>query len=456
MKANTEFEAAELVRATLIEKGYKAFLVGGCVRDLLIQREPNDWDVTTDATPDEVEGCFTHTVPVGKAFGVVIVLVSNSTAVDFQIEVATFRTDGQYSDGRRPDSVAYSKEAREDVIRRDFTINGLLMDTLSEPMLNAKAVAHFDTLAQAVLKRGGMVELISSGELHHSGALAIDYVGGLADLKAQKIRCIGNPLDRFRDDAMRMLRAVRFAAQLGFEIEQETQGAIEALASTITRVSKERVAAELFKLVTARYPTEGLVPLVLTGLMEYVVPSFGSATLRRFAKFQTTDPLKGMAMLLAEQDYEVVCAFCDELKLTNHQKDVIKGALNDDKMALLDYLTLAELKKLARRPGIQIALDLFEQDVALGRDVVTPEYAEAIRKLRNFTPEEIRPTPLVTGDDLIAMGLKPGPLFTKLLGAVEEGQLNGTLLNRDTAKELVFSMALNDKLSKIEKGLNVS
>ena len=166
----TEFEAAELVRATLIEKGYKAFLVGGCVRDLLIQREPNDWDVTTDATPDEVEGCFTHTVPVGKAFGVVIVLVSNSTAVDFQIEVATFRTDGQYSDGRRPDSVTYSKEAREDVIRRDFTINGMLCTGVADPT----TVASYEAaLAEPNTTRFGIGGVVYG---------VVDYVGEIADL----------------------------------------------------------------------------------------------------------------------------------------------------------------------------------------------------------------------------------------------------------------------------------
>ena len=147
------------------------------------------------------------------------------------------------------------------------------------------------------------------------------------------------------------------------------------LPTTITKVSKERVAAELFKFVTARYPTEGLVPLVLTGLMSYVVPSFGSATLRRFAKFQTTDPLKGMAMLLAEQDYEVACAFCDDLKLPNHQKDVIKGALNDDKMALLDYLTLAELKKTGSASRHSDRSGLVRAGCRSGRDAVTPEYA---------------------------------------------------------------------------------
>lgn len=401
------FTAAKTIMQTLKTNGYQAFLVGGCVRDLMLGREPKDYDVTTDATPEQVMATFPKTIPVGAAFGVVIVVEDGH-----QIEVATFRADGEYSDARRPDSVSYSKTAEEDVVRRDFTINGLLIgDALA-----------FDA---------------TGGDMG-----VVDYVGGLDDLKARVIRAIGDPVARFTEDALRMLRAVRFAAQLGFEIEETTLKAIEARAHTIHKVSRERIAAELFKLVTAPYPVKGLVPLVTTGLMNTIMPSFDIMTIRRFAKFQTTDPLKGMAMLLAGQDEEIAYEYLLSLKLSVEQREVIHGALTGGgKMHVLDALTLAELKKLARKPGIQIALDLFEQDCALGNDIVTEGYEEAIRKLRTFTPEDIRPKPLVTGEDLIAMGLTPGPLFTKLLGKVEVEQLDGVLTTREEALTFVKGLA---------------
>jgi poly(A) polymerase len=413
----TPLDAATSIINKLKSHGYEAYLVGGCVRDLLLQRKPKDFDVTTNAVPEEVQAIFEKTIPVGAAFGVVIVVEG-----DHQIEVATFRADGTYSDGRRPDSVAYSKSAKEDVIRRDFTINGLLC-TGEFPFASKE---FYDQVAD-----GASIFTVGDKTIGIR-----DHVGGKADLDRGVIRCIGNPEDRFAEDALRMLRAVRFAAQLGFEIEKNTEAAICKMANTISKISKERIAAELFKLVSAPFPVKGLVPLVTTGLannVAYVLSYHGNfaETLRQFAAFPTTDPLKGIAMLLDNTDRELAYNFLLELKLSNEQIEIIEGGLKD--IGDLDCMDLSQLKKLARRTGIQIALDLFEQTVALNGGGMNPDFEEAIRKLRNFTPEEIQPKPLATGDDLIAMGCKPGPAFTKLLGALEIEQLNGTVTTHEQA-----------------------
>jgi poly(A) polymerase len=437
MAMTTALDAAEKVRSTLRENGFQAYFVGGCVRDLLLGRTPKDYDVTTDATPDEVEGCFLRTIPLGKAFGVMVVLVPNDgNTADFQIEVATFRADGDYNDGRRPDTVTYSREAQDDVVRRDFTINGLLSTGPVDPSESIKAY-------EAALV--GCTDRVTISDKTFG---IIDHVGGIADLDAQRICCIGDPRDRFAEDALRMLRAVRFAAQLGFEIEPKTEAAIRDKAPTISRVSKERIAAELLRLVAAPFPVKGLVPLAATGLLYYIIPTLGYngnfiTTLRRFTNFPTTNPLKGMAMLLAEIELDAAYNVCHDLKLSGEQIEVIENALrHGGRINNLDVLPLADMKRLARKPGIQIGLDLFEQEVALGHQLLNPKFKNAISRMRDFTPEELCPKPLVTGDDLIDMGLKPGPNFTKLLGAAETAQLNGTLTTPAGARLFVENMLL--------------
>src|SRR5271169_285737 len=232
----------------LEHKGFEAFLVGGCVRDHRLHRQSKDFDVTTDATPDQVRAIFTHTIPVGAKFGVVVVVMDG-----VQVEVATYRADGAYTDGRRPDEVVYSRSAEEDVVRRDFTMNGLLMN--------------------------------SNGEV-------IDYVGGKADINDRIIRAIGDPNVRFAEDALRMLRAVRFAAQFKFDIEVRTLEAIASNAQLLKVISRERVAAELFKILSAPFPLAGIVPFISTGLFRYALPSKFvdhinmTRTIQRFGMFQ--------------------------------------------------------------------------------------------------------------------------------------------------------------------------
>ncbi len=256
--ATPQFEAALHIVETLRAGGYEAYLAGGCVRDLLLGREPVDYDVATSATPDVVLEMFPRTFAVGAHFGVVLVASEagsgceqGSVAERCVIEVATFRSDGAYSDGRHPDQVRYTKSAREDVQRRDFTINGLLLDPTS-------LVAPSANQAPAV--REGLREGL------------IDYVGGLADLDAGVIRAIGDPRRRFEEDQLRLLRAVRFAARFGFALEAQTAAAIRALAHRIHAVSRERVRDELTKMLTEGHARRAFELLDETGLLVQVLP----------------------------------------------------------------------------------------------------------------------------------------------------------------------------------------
>lgn len=429
------------VQQRLIDRGFEAYLVGGCVRDQLLGRTPKDYDVTTNALPEQVQAVFGTTIPVGKKYGVVVVVVD-----DTQIEVATYRADGAYTDGRRPDEVQYSKSAKEDVVRRDFTMNGLLRD--------------------------------------HNFNL-IDHVGGEDDINCRTIRCIGDANVRFAEDALRMLRACRFAAQINFKIEAKTLAAIESNASLLRVISAERVAAELFKIVAAPHPLKGLVPFFTTGLARYALPaSFldGSRfiyTLQRFQKFgasvtrcecsherafhyvnkkadqngcafclcesfvgRNIQPLLGMAMFLADAPPSESHVMAHFLKLTNIGTENLVNARQLHLPTLQaslrgEFVPLARMKRMARRPGLDIALELFIQDEVIGKSSFGFEAVMGlVQQYREFKPEDIRPLPLVTGQDLLDMGLKPGPHFSEILTEIETGQLEGTL-TRETALALV-------------------
>src|SRR6202789_2168217 len=234
-------EAATAVVHSLAAAGYRAYLVGGCVRDLLMGHAPKDYDVATDAHPDAVMALFRRSFGVGAHFGVVLVpmLVDGQEIVT---EVATFRSDGVYSDGRRPDEVAYTRDPQQDVLRRDFTINGMLLD---------------------------VDKYLATGD---AAAATLDYVGGREDLKAGVVRAIGKPVRRFSEDKLRMLRAVRFAARFEFVIERETFAAIRVLASEIGQVSRERMRDELTRMLTEGHSAAAFEMLEKSGLLQQVLP----------------------------------------------------------------------------------------------------------------------------------------------------------------------------------------
>jgi poly(A) polymerase len=282
--------------------------------------------------------------------------------------------------------------------------------------------------------------------------LITDYVGGLKDINNKTIKCIGEPDTRFSEDALRMLRAVRFAAQLGFEIEPVTLAAITANAPKIKQVSRERVAMEMFKLLTAPFPVRGLVPLFASGLAAQVFPRefmeniLLGRTLQRFEQFPTTNPLLAMAMFLTDTvNVEMPSLMVQSLKLSNDEKTRIVTPLlyvSTIPKAREYEPTPAYFKRMMRVPGIELALEIVIQNELLGiTNVGIEALMSFVNNHRGLMTEEIYPKPLVTGDDLIAMGLKPSPVFRTVLYQIEEDQLNGILTDREAALSRALALA---------------
>ncbi len=433
----TSRELANSICETLRRNGHQALLVGGCVRDLLLGRQPADYDVATDASPERVIELFPESVPVGAQFGVVLIPREN-----WKVEVATFRSDVGYSDGRHPDSVVYTRTAQEDVQRRDFTVNGLLM--------------------------------------RHDTEEVLDYVGGQADLKAGIIRAIGDPALRFAEDKLRMMRAVRFAARFGFHIETATFEAIRSRAQEIRHVSAERLREELTKLLTEGAARRGFELLDEAGLLQQVLPEIAAMkgveqppqfhpegdvwihtrmmiemlpagasptlawgillhdvgkppTFKSAA--ETGDRIRfdghvGVGVKMAEE-------ICRRLRFSNEDTEQIL-ALVENHMRFADaaQMRTSTLKRFAR-------LRRFEEHLELHRiDCVSSNgRLEAYNYVRKFfletPPEQVRPQRLLTGEDLKTMGYQPGPAFTEILQAIEDGQLEGQLKTREEAFDFV-------------------
>ena len=432
-------EATHRICRTLREAGHQALLVGGCVRDLLLNREPEDYDVTTDATPDRVQELFPGSLAVGARFGVVIVV-----ADDVQVEVATFRSDVGYSDGRHPDRVVYSQSPEEDVRRRDFTINGLLM----EPQ---------------------------NGEV-------LDFVGGRADLAAGLIRAIGEPALRFVEDKLRMVRAVRFAARFGYAIEPATFAAIPPLAGAILQVSAERLRDELTRLLTEGGARRGFELLDESGLLQPLLPEVtrmkGVAQPPQFHPegdvwIHTRIMLEGLnagssatlawGVLLhdvgkpptfsapsgpgerirfdghVEVGERMAEEICRRLRFSNDDTEQI-AALVANHLRFKDVfqMRLATLKRFVRLPRFEEHLELHRLDcLASHRNLEAFEFMR--RFLAETPPGQVRPPRLISGEDLAKIGLSPGPLFREILQAVEDAQLDGRLTSRDQAMAFVRS-----------------
>ena len=420
---------------TLRERGHQAYLVGGCVRDLLLKREPADYDVATDATPDQVMRIFPETYAVGAQFGVVLVPDGGGKTV----EVATFRSDIGYSDGRHPDEVRFSEDAREDVQRRDFTINGLLLDPVTNEVL--------------------------------------DYVGGRADLDAGIIRTIGDPERRFGEDKLRMLRAVRFAARFGYILEKGTMQSIQKLAPQIHQVSAERVRDELTKMLTEgrarlaffmlyaarllhqvlpeivamkgvqqppEFHPEGDVfihtLLLLEGLPQPCSPTLAwGALLHDVGKPPTFRVAPDRIRFDGHVDVGVKMAeeICRRLRFSNEDTEQILALVdNHMRFAQVQQMNESTLKKFLRMPHFDEHLELHRLDCQSSNGILE-SYDFAREKLASIPPEVMRPAPLVSGDDLIAAGYVPGPQFKEILAAVEDGQLENRLRNGEEAMEFV-------------------
>jgi poly(A) polymerase len=434
-------EALRIAR-TLREHGYSAYLVGGCVRDLLLGREPADYDVTTSATPNEVIRIFPQTYAVGAQFGVVLVPIRKDTATEpdnYAIEVATFRSDGAYSDGRHPDEVKFSKDARLDVQRRDFTINGMLLDPDTKEIL--------------------------------------DYVGGREDLQRGVIRTIGEPHQRFAEDKLRMLRAVRFAARFGYSIDAETLSAIRELAPQIHQVSRERVRDEILKMLTEGHARRAFELLNETTLLEQVLPEIkkmqgveqppqyhpeGDVWIHTLMLLEGLPAGCSKTLALgallhdvgkpptfriapdrirfdghAEIGTKMAEEICRRFRLSNEETEQVLSLVANH-MRFGDIMKMKEstLKRFFRLPRFDQHLELHRLDCSSSHcDLSLYHFAK--ERFQTLPAEQIRPTPLITGADLIAAGYQPGPRFKELLTAVEDAQLDGSISTKEEALALV-------------------
>lgn len=421
--------------ARLKSEGHQAYLVGGCVRDMLLGREPRDYDVATDARPERILGIFPRSGQVGAHFGVVLVRDGGGATV----EVSTFRSDNAYLDGRHPESVRFESEPKEDAVRRDFTVNALLLDP-------------------------------ESGEV-------LDYVGGRSDLDRRLIRAIGDPEIRFREDHLRLLRAIRFAAALGFDIDPPTRDAIRRLRDTIKRVSAERVRDELNRILTEGGARRGFELMDETGLLDMVLPEVAAMkgvqqppeyhpegdvwthTLLMLEGLRNPSVTLAWGVLLHDVGKPPAFRVAERIRFDGHVEagerlahDILTRlrfsndqarqvlALIANHMRFTDAPRMKEstLKRFMRLERFDEHLELHRLDCRSSHRNLD-NYELVHRKLEELPAEQIRPKPLLTGHDLIVAGYTPGPQFAKMLAAVEDAQLESRITTREEALELVRS-----------------
>ncbi|MBZ5700307.1 MAG: CCA tRNA nucleotidyltransferase [Acidobacteriia bacterium] len=417
--------------------GYQALLVGGCVRDLLLGREPADYDVTTDAPPSAVLALFPESIAVGAQFGVVLVQQDGA-----KVEVATFRSDVGYSDGRHPDRVVYARTAEEDVQRRDFTINGLLMRP-------------------------------ETGEI-------LDHVGGQADLRAGILRAIGEPARRFAEDKLRLLRAVRFAARFAYIIEPATFAAVQQHAPEIVQVSAERIREELTKLLTEGAARRGFELLDESRLLQAVLPEIarmqGVAQPPQYhpegdvwihTRMMLEQLPAGISPTLAwgvllhdvgkpptfrsaaetgdrirfdghvEIGSRMAEEICKRLRFSHDDtQQIVALVANHLRFKDVGQMRVATLKRFLRLPRFDEHLELHRLD-CLSSHRQLDAYDFVQRFLAETPPSQVRPERLLTGEDLKELGFTPGPLFSAILRTVEDAQLDGQLRSREEALALV-------------------
>src|SRR3989475_1186040 len=429
-------KVAREIAARLRESGHIAYFAGGCVRDMVRGLIPKDYDIVTDARPEAVQGIFQRTVAVGAHFGVIIVLEDG-----FQFEVATFRSDDAYIDGRHPSAVHFSSP-EEDARRRDFTINGMFYDPVAEEV--------------------------------------IDLVGGRADIDAKLVRAIGDPGQRFAEDRLRMLRAVRFATVLDYMIDSRTWDALVANAASINKISAERIRDELVRIFLSPNRVRGWDLLDQSGLLRTILPELdamkGCLQPEQFHPegdvFQHTRLMLELlpenvsaplvfAVLLHDVAKPVTATVDETGRIRFNEHDRIGAAMTESIMERLRFsraeidavvemvrqhmvfkdvprMRVAKLKRFMARPTFEEELELHRVDCASSHQMMD-NYEFLLRKREEFANEPIIPPPLVRGDDLIALGMKPGPKFGEILEAVETKQLEGALKDRQQALDWVKS-----------------
>lgn len=438
-------ELAKKIVETLVKKGHKAYFAGGSVRDLLMGIEPHDVDIATSAKPNEVLKLFPKTFEKGKAFGVVSVIMNNH-----EFEVTTFRKEGKYSDGRHPDSVEWTDD-KQDALRRDFTINGMFYDPLEKKF--------------------------------------IDYVGGQEDLKKKIIRTIGVARHRFDEDKLRMMRAVRFSARFQYPLESETKSAIIEMAPHIHEVSPERIREELLKILTQPNPHKGIDLLSETGLLKEILPEIEAMkgvaqppqfhpegdvyvhTLLVLEHLKNPNPELAMAALLhdvgkpptfsikerirfdghTDVGAKMAEKICKRLRFSNKQIEHISSLVRQHLQFMnVKQMRQSTLKRFLTQEGFYDHLELHRVD-CMGCHGLLENYIFCKEKLEELKKEPPLIKSLVTGHDLIRLGFTPGPLFKKILTAVENAQLEGEVKNKKEGLNLVkrkFSSFIEEKKSQ--------
>jgi tRNA nucleotidyltransferase/poly(A) polymerase len=405
----------------LREAGFTALWAGGCVRDMLLGTTPHDYDVASDATPPQVRKLFRRTLAVGAQFGVIEVLGNEP---NLHVQVATFRSDGSYSDGRHPDSVKYGTP-EDDAIRRDFTINGLFYDPIKEEV--------------------------------------IDYVGGQADLKQRIVRAIGDPKQRFEEDKLRMLRAIRFVSRLAFDLDTSTAQAIQQMHQQIKQVSAERITEELRKMLIHKERLKALHYLTQLNLLQTLLSEFawpGEITADKPFEFrlvhnlppESSFPLAWAAMLLDVkrqlrasqplQKSELQDPLGSQFKLSNAEIAHVQYlVLHLDEVQKAHQLPWAQLKPLLAHPQRDDLLALLNAH-ALGLHEPRDGYEYCLQRIQQWSANDLQPPVLVTGADVAQLGIRPGPRFKELLDEVRTQQLNETITNREEALKLLRRLAV--------------
>ena len=425
------FAAAEKTAAVLRAAGHKAYFVGGAVHDLLLGRTPDDVDVTTSARPEQIQALFEKAIPIGAAFGIITVVVDG-----IPIEVATFRAERGYSDGRRPDHVVYTDDEVLDVTRRDFTVNGLLFDPAERTV--------------------------------------VDCVGGMDDLRAGILRTIGDPVVRFGVDHLRILRLVRFAAKLGFEVDPASKQAAAASAEKLRLIAAERIRAELEKILTGPRPAEGFEMLAGLGILKAVLPEVDAMRgveqpkqfhpegdvfvhtmlLLRHAAWRTPDLM--WAALLHDVGKPRTQTFKDgvphfyghevlgadmaagilaRLRFSSASIDTITAAIRHHmRFASVHLMKKAKWMRIIADPNFPLELELHRLDCIACHGLLD-NYVLMLDRMRDYTKLPAPRKPFLNGNDIIALGVKPGAVFSRILSEAEDLRLEGELKSREQSLE---------------------
>jgi len=392
MKPDSAIEIIQELR----DRQYEAYLVGGCVRDMVMGIEPADYDIATSARPEEIMTMFPRTEAIGAQFGVVLVIHHGHP-----YEVATFRSDEAYVDGRRPTGVVFT-DARTDVMRRDFTINGLLFDPIGKTIL--------------------------------------DYVSGQKDIEGKIVRAIGEPARRFDEDKLRILRAIRFGARLGYTIESETWKAVCVMAPQIHQVSIERIQGEIVRILTEGQARTGFQMLHDSGLLLEILPEvqWNDHLAQCLGMLERGVPSDlAMAVLLHELQVSDVLRMMERLKFSrleiNHTVCLVARI---PQFNTVRDMSISALKKFFRLPRFEDHLEI-ERICRTVSQANLENYDFALETFRGWTPRDIWPKPLITGEDLIAIEIPTGPVYKEILSAVEDEQLEGRITTREAAIEFV-------------------